>query len=127
MDFSGFVNADFDFFKKKGTMSKAEYDEKKEDVKRHFREFCYEIQKSFYSASGGTLVLEKNFQGLNKNKNSISAISQIDRMDLLNLKIELSQDNVLVGLICPYNGDYLKFEALKKILDSERDMFIKFF
>lgn len=127
MEFSGFTNSDFDFFKKKSTMSKMEYDERKEEIKRSFREFCYEIQKNYHSSTGGTLLLDKNFQTLNRNKNYVSAISKPDKTDLLSLKLELCQDNISLALVCPPDADSIKFERLKQSVRDKQDILARFF
>lgn len=127
MEFLGFINSDFDFFKKKDTMDKIRYDEKKEEVKRHFREFCYEIQKDYHTVTGGTLHLDKNFQGLNKNKNILSAISKTGSLDFFDLGIDLSQDGIYINLICPPDADYIKYEKLKQVMGSKRQVFLNFF
>jgi len=127
LEFSGFTNSDFDFFKKKSTMIKAELDTRREDVKKHFREFCYEIQKCYYRSTNSTLILDKDFQGLNKNINFISAKSKIEGIEYLDLSISLYQDSIQINLICPPDGDYKKYEYLKGVMQSSKEVFVKFF
>jgi hypothetical protein len=127
MDFMGFVNGDFDFFKKKAAMAKPEYDEKKEEVKRHFRELCYQVQKQYHSVTGGTLLLDKDFQGLNKNKNHISAKCKIDEIDFAFLSIELNGECVSINLISPPDGDYLKFEKFREAVKEKSNETARFF
>lgn len=127
MEFYGFSNSDFDFFRKKNSMSKMEYDVKKEEIKRHFRELCYEIQKNYHSTTGETLLLDKNFQNFNRNKNYLTATSQIDKINAFYLKIELCQENIHIGLVCPSDGDCLKYDGLKQLIKDKKDIFLKFF
>lgn len=127
MEFLGFANNDFHFFRKKNTMGKAEYDERKEEVKRHFREFCYQIQKSYHSESGGTLPLDKDFHGLGKSKNYITAFNKISDTDIFGLYIMLNQDGININLSCPWDGDPAKFEELKNVIDNKKEELTKFF
>lgn len=127
MDFSGFINEDFDFLKRKASMAKPEYDEKKENVKRHFREFCYQIQKSYHTSTGGTLLLDKDFQGLNKNKEGISASNRIDDTGFLGLKICLSHDNISLNLICPSNGNHQDFEKFRDIVINNKELLSSYY
>lgn len=127
MDFLGFMSEDFDFLKRKASMAKPEYDKKKENVKRHFREFCYQIQKSYHTNTGGTLLLEKDFQGLNKNKEGVWAKKKIDGTDLFGLKIYLSRDNISINLVCPPDGDYNKFEKFKDIVTNNKKVLSAYF
>lgn len=127
MEFLGFASSDFDFFKKKAVMSKTEYDEKKEEVKRHFREFCYQIQKSYHTVTGKTLAIDKDFQGLNKNKNSITAKVVMDTNKYFSLNIVFSQDSVAINLACPPDDDNNKFQEFKTIVTEKKETFIKFF
>jgi hypothetical protein len=108
-------------------MVKAEYDEKKEELKRHFREFCYQMQKCYHSTTEGTLLLDKDFQGLNRNKDYISAKSKISGLDFLDLTIDLCQDNITINLVSPPDGDYQKLEKLKGFLTNRKEAFTKFF
>ncbi|WDU82188.1 hypothetical protein [Caloramator sp. Dgby_cultured_2] len=66
MDFNGFVAADFDFFKKKDKFTKEEYDKFRNEVKLHFRKFCYELQKIYHKNTDGVLELDKEFHGFSK-------------------------------------------------------------
>ena len=127
MDFLGFINSDFDFFKKKGLMNKLEYDTKKEELKRHFREFCYVIQKNYHGINGGTLLFDKDFQGLSKNKNIICAKLRIPDIDFINLSIDLCQENISINLVSPPDGDYTKFEQFRNVLINKKEMMTKFF
>lgn len=127
MEFLGFANNDFDFFRKKNTLNKTEYDQKREELKRRFREFCYQIQKCYHSTTNSTLVFDKDFQGLGKNRNSILARCKIDSIIYLGLNIVLSQDSISINLVCPPDGDCLKFQEFKNILTSRREIFTKFF
>lgn len=127
MDFFGFMNEDFDFLKRKASMTKPEYDEKKEDVKRRFREFCYQIQKSYHISTGGTLLLDKDFQGLNKNKEGVTARCRVDGNSLLGLKISLDPDNISINLICPSDGSYQKIEKFKDILINSKEILSSYF
>ena len=127
MDFLGFANSDFDFFKKKSSLNKPEYDERKEEVKRHFREFCYQIQKDYHSTTNKTLVLDKDFQGLSKNKNSVLAKCMVDSINYMGLHLVLSQDNITVNLVCPPEDEYSKFEDLKNAIINKKEIFVRFF
>lgn len=127
MDFSGFDSSDFDFFKKKGVYSKSEYDEKKEEVKRHFREFCYQIQKNYHTDTGKTLILEKDFQGLIKSKNTVSAKIVFEDMKYFGISIILGQDSLNINLVCPPDDDYNKFEYLKHLIAAKKELLVKFF
>jgi hypothetical protein len=127
MDFSGFDSSDFDFFRKKGVVSKSEYDEKKEAVKRHFREFCYQIQKNYHVDTGKTLPLEKDFQGLIKSKNTVSAKSMVEDMKYFGMTIVLNQDSLSINLVCPPDDDYNKFEYFKQLILAKKELFVKFF
>lgn len=127
MDFSGFENADFDFFRKKGSMNKEEYDIKKEEVRRHFRELCYQIQKSYHSTTGRTLALDKDFAGLGKIKNMISAKSKIEGMDYFNLCIFQTQDGISINLACPPADEFIQYQRLKNVMASRKELFAKFF
>lgn len=127
MEFLGFANNDFDFFRKKNAMGKTEYDERKEEIKRHFREFCYQVQKNYHSESGGTLPLDKDFHGLGKSRNYISAFSRISDMGAFGLYIMLNQDGININLSCPWNGDPIKFEELKGVIDNKKEELTKFF
>jgi hypothetical protein len=127
MDFLGFVNSDFDFFKKKSLMNKLEYDEKREELKRHFREFCYQIQKNYHVINGGTLLFDKDFQGLNRNKSLVSAKSKISDIDFINLSIDLCHENISINLTIPPDGDYMKLEAFKSVLVNKREIMTRFF
>lgn len=127
MEFLGFTNNDFDFFKKKSMMDKAEYNERREEVKRHFRELCYQIQKNYHSLTGGTLLLDKDFHGLAKNKAYIYAFSKMDDADVFGLYIMLGKDSLNINLCCPYDGNPVKFQELKGIINDNKDKFAKFF
>lgn len=52
MEFLGFQAADFDFFKEKDRYVKDDYNKNREEMKFHFRSFCYDIQKIYYSKYG---------------------------------------------------------------------------
>jgi hypothetical protein len=128
MDFVGFVNSDFDFFKKKTTMDKQEYDERKEEVKRHFREFCYQVQKCYHLVTGGTLVLDKDFQGLNRNRNSITAKSQVYGFDIMEQVMEMNQDKIFIYFVCPKSdGNSADLQVLKNLIEDKKDIFSRFF
>jgi tetratricopeptide (TPR) repeat protein len=127
MEFLGFDSNNFDFFKKKSSMGKAKLDEQKEEVKRCFREFCYQVQKNYHSSTGKALILDKDLQGLNRNKNYITAKHQIDASASFNISIILGQDNISINLVCPPDEDYMKFQEFKNILSTKEDTFIKFF
>lgn len=127
MEFAGFTNNDFDFFRKKGSMSKAELDDRKEEVKRRFREFCYQLQKSYHSVTGGTLLLDKDFQGLGKNRNYIYASSKINCNELFNLYIFFTQEGININISCPPDGDYMKFQQLKGVINTNKEIIAKFF
>lgn len=127
MEFLGFANTDFDFFKKKNSLNKPEYDERKEEVKRHFREFCYQIQKNYHSTTNKTLVLDKDFQGLSKNKNSVLAKCMVDSIAYMDLNLVLSQDYITVNLVCPPDDEYLKFEDFRNAIINKKEIFVRFF
>jgi YD repeat-containing protein len=119
MDFSGFDSNDFDFFRKKAGFSKSEYDEKKENVKRHFREFCYQIQKNYHTDTGKTLTLEKDFQGLIKSRNTISAKTIVEDNKYFGITIVLNQDSLNINLVCPPDDDHNKFEHFKELVAAK--------
>lgn len=127
MEFLGFANSDFDFFKKKSTTNKEDYDNKKEEVRRHFREYCYEIQKNYHSLTGGAILFEKDFQGLNKSKNYISAFSKISDMDYIDLIIDLSQNEISIGLVSIQGEDLSQYKKLKELIAVKSDVFHKFY
>jgi len=127
MEFSGFISSDFDFFKKKNSMEKNEYNTKREEVIRHFREYCYELQKIYHSNTGKTLLLDKDFHGLNKNKNSLVAKSSVEGVDFVNLKIQQDKNCISIKLICPPDGDPKKYEVMKQKIMTRGDVFVRFF
>lgn len=128
MDFLGFSNSDFDFFKKKSTMDKQEFDARKEEVKRHFREFCYQVQKCYHSTTGGTLSLDKDFQGLNRNRNCIMAKSQVHGIDIMEQVIEMGQDKISIYLVCPKTDNTnVDLQTLKNLMEEKQDVFLKYF
>lgn len=127
MDFLGFANSDFDFFRKKGTLAKPEYDKKKEEVKTHFREFCYQLQKCYHTETSGTLPLDKDFHGLNKNRDCIKAKSAAGRGGLFGLSIDMSQDGIAISLVCPSDPDVNRVEELKGTIVSKGNELADFF
>lgn len=127
MEFTGFTNSDFDFFRKKGSLNKSELDDKKEEIKKHFREFCYQIQKSYHSTTSGTLVLDKDFQGLGKNKNSIYACNKFADKELFSLYIIFSKEGISISLACPDDDDITKFSQLKNSIKDNGKVLANFF
>ena len=127
MDFNGFESSDFEFFKRKKTMEKSEYEKKKEGLKRLFRGLCYQLQKCYHKNTDGVLILEKDFQGLNKGKDHLYARANINGIDFLGLEIDLYQEGLNINLISPADGDYLKFELFKNALKDKKDIFARLF
>ncbi|MCX7903462.1 MAG: hypothetical protein N2486_03015 [Caloramator sp.] len=117
MDFNGFVAADFDFFRKKDKLTKEEYDKFRNDIKLHFRKFCYELQKIYHKNTGGVLELDKEFHGFSKKSDEIAAYNLIK--DDLRIKFFLNCENVGTCL-------ELKHDNLKDILSKHRDAIRQF-
>ncbi|MDI6619280.1 MAG: hypothetical protein QME45_11515 [Clostridiales bacterium] len=127
MDFMGFTGDDFEFFKRKNDLAKAEYNDKREQMKKHFREFCYQVQKSYHTSTGKVLTLEKDFKGLNKMKSSISANCDIESSGIFNLKIDFYRDNIGIYIECPKGRDYDGIKKLEDILTNKKDTLTGFF
>lgn len=73
MEFTGFEGKDFDFFKKKDRLSREDYERGRNNVKLHFRELCYEIQKLYHKNTDGFFTIERDFQNFSKRNLFISA------------------------------------------------------
>lgn len=73
LEFTGFIGADFEFFRKKDKMTKEDYEKGRNNVKLHFRGLCYEIQKIYHQKTGGVFDLDKEFQNFNRRSNEIRA------------------------------------------------------
>jgi hypothetical protein len=118
MEFSGFIGSDFDFFKKKEKMVKEDYDKGRNNLKIHFRSFCYQIQKVYYQKTGSVLYLEKEFQNFNKRSNEIS-VERIDNQNNYKLVFTLNPDhlNIELRLLCE---DKVRFDGIIEILKSKK-------
>ncbi|MDO6353579.1 hypothetical protein Q3V94_00580 [Caloramator sp. CAR-1] len=127
MDFNGFVAADFDFFKKKDKFTKEEYDKFRNEVKLHFRKFCYELQKIYHKNTDGVLELDKEFHGFSKKSEEIAAYNLIK--DDMRIKFFLNSENV--GICLEIKDDNLKDfltkykDVIKQFLFSNKHAFIE--
>lgn len=117
MDFNGFVAADFDFFKKKDKFTKEEYDKFRNDIKLHFRKYCYELQKIYHKNTDGVLELDKEFHGFYKKSDEIAAYNLIN--ENLRIKFFLNSENVGTCL-------ELKHDNLKDILTKHKELIRQF-
>ncbi len=129
MDFNGFANSDFDFFKKKDKMSKVDYEEGRKNLKTHFRGLCYEIQKLYYKEHSVPFYIEKEFQNFSKRSTSINAMHDVENSPIkLNLLlneegiyniIELSNEIPVIDILSNKKKDIISF------ITSSRNRFIK--
>jgi hypothetical protein len=120
MEFNGFVGTDFDFFKKKDKMLKDEYEKGRNDVKLHFRSFCYEIQKIYHKKTGGVFELDKEFQNFNKRSTSIY-VDKAGEKDKFKLHMQMNSDFMNIeALFQPQNsGD---IEYIVRVLKDNRNL-----
>jgi hypothetical protein len=119
MDFNGFANSDFDFFKKKDKMSKVDYEEGRKNLKTHFRGLCYEIQKLYYKEHSVPFYIEKEFQNFSKRSTSINAMHNVENSStklnlLLNEEgiyniIEFSNETLVINILNEKRKDIIGF------------------
>lgn len=131
MEFNGFVNMDFDFFRKKDKLSSEDYDNARNNLKTHFRGMCYEFQKMYFKNTGNFFDMEKEFQNFNKRSTSINAAHIIKSNDL-KLNFELNSDGMYIEIALPTSGslgalDYLikKKDALFNFIMGNRFRVVK--
>lgn len=118
MEFSGFTGADFDFFRKKDKMAKEDYEKGRNNLKLHFRSFCYEIQKVYHQKTGSVLYLEKEFQNFNKRSNEIF-VERISNQSNCKVVFTLNPDhlNIELRLLCE---DKDRFDGVVEMLKNKK-------
>lgn len=112
MEFLGLSTEDFDFFRKKDKMSKAEYEKSRNEVKHHFRGLCYELQKIYHKKTDGVLKINKEFPNFNKRSMNIDA-QYGEKVDGFRQIIEMNTENVCTKLILEGSSE----ESSKLIID----------
>jgi hypothetical protein len=113
MEFLGFSSDNFEFFRKKDKMSKAEYEKNRNEVKLSFRCLCYDVQKMYHKKTNGVLEINKEFSNFNKRSQNISA-DYGENSELAKNIIEMNIENVAIKLLFSSNDE----ESAKLVLDK---------
>ncbi|KRQ87246.1 hypothetical protein ABG79_01049 [Caloramator mitchellensis] len=128
MEFNGFLTADFDYFKKKDKMTKEEYEKTRNDIKLHFRKYCYELQKQYHKITGGVLELDKEFHSFTKKSDEIAAFSDISQKSKLKIFLNSEFLGVTIELKCPNYEELLqdKKDLIWEFMLSNKHTFIEY-
>lgn len=120
MEFNGYTNMDFDFFRKKDKLLKTDYDSARNNLRLHFRGMCYGLQKLYYKNVGEVFTLEREYQNFNKRSTSINASHIIKDGDTsLRLNLELDNNGLFVEIVIPEEvakswGGYVEYLKANK-------------
>lgn len=121
MEFIGFSSDNFEFFRKKDKMSKAEYEKNRNAVKLGFRCLCYDMQKLYHKKTDGVLEINKEFSNFSKRSVNISA-DYGKNTETAKSIIEMNIDNVAVKLICTSNNEEAARSVLSRLTDAKKQI-----
>lgn len=121
MEYNGFTMSDFDFFKKRDKMEKNDYEKGRNDLKMHFRGFCYEMQKEYHKKTGGVFEISHDYQSFTKKSTSICALKEL-KDNMFDLYMELNSENIIIEISFSPTSVQSGKEFVE-ILKSKKDVF----